>query len=206
MQRGQAAYHCPAGHGLLRVWPDTNAPVGVSLVCTKCGHRIAGDTTLIELAANTAPDMDPEPVPIVRLPDGTVPQGLRPDSAVRTTGWLQLGKLPVSSGFWAAAAAFCATAPLYPWLPFVATPLGYLAWKQYTTHWLPASQAVNMRRTAAEELNPGQHVRLYGTAGPVGEVGAVGADAQGQIRLRMVGGTEIIRRPGQRVWQADLRN
>ncbi|TWP42179.1 hypothetical protein FKR81_43130 [Lentzea tibetensis] len=206
MQHGPAAYHCPAGHGPLRVWPDANAPADLSLVCTRCGHRIMADATLIESAEEAASHVDPEPIPMVRLPDGAAPRGLRPDGTVRTTGWVQFGKLPVSSGFWAASAAFFATVPLHPWLPVVATPLGYLVWKWCTTRWRPSSQAVNTRRTPAEDLEPGQHIRLYGTAGPVGEVSATGADAQGRIRLRVVGGLEVLRRPGQPVWQVDLRN
>jgi hypothetical protein len=128
---------------------------------------------------------------------------------VRTTGWAQLGKLRVSSGFCAAQAAFLVTAPLVqviPWIPIVATPLGYVAWKLCSTKWFPASQAVNVRRIQVEELTTGQLIRLYGAAGPVGEVSAVAADAAGRIRLRIVGGGELLRRSGRTVCQVDLRN
>jgi hypothetical protein len=91
------------------------------------------------LPSEPAPDMavpdtgeDPRTGSVVRLPSGTAPRGLRPDGMVRTTGWVQFGKLPVSSGFCAAQAAFLATAPLAPiasWLPVVAAPVGYLGWK-----------------------------------------------------------------------------
>ncbi|NKE56759.1 hypothetical protein FXN61_07900 [Lentzea sp. PSKA42] len=210
MQNGPGAYHCPAGHGALRVWPDENAPSELSLVCTRCGHRIMVDAALIELAERDAATVEvTEPEPMVRLPGGAAPRGLGPDGTVRTTGWVQLGKLRVSSGFCAAQAAFLATAPLIqviPWISVVATPLGYLAWKLCSTTWFPASQAVNVRRVRVEELTAGQQIRLYGAAGPVGEVSAVAADAAGRIRLRMVGGRELLRRSGQLVWQVDLRN
>jgi hypothetical protein len=210
MQNGPGAYHCPAGHGALRVWPDETAPSELSLVCTRCGHRIMADTALIELAERNAATAEVvEPAAMVRLPDGTAPRGLRPDGTVRTTGWAQLGKLRVSSGFCAAQAAFLVTAPLVqviPWIPVVATPLGYVAWKLYSTKWFPASQAVNVRRTRVEELTAGQLIRLYGAAGPVGEVSGVAGDAAGRIRLRLVGGGEVLRRSGQLVWQVDLRN
>ncbi|WP_269814326.1 hypothetical protein [Lentzea terrae] len=40
----------------------------------------------------------------------------------------------------------------------------------------------------------------------MGEVSGVAGDAAGRIRLRLVGGGEVLRRSGQLVWQVDLRN
>ncbi|GLZ30147.1 hypothetical protein Lesp02_23370 [Lentzea sp. NBRC 105346] len=205
LQQGPAAYHCPGGHGVLRVWPDAESPTGLRLACTGCGHGVTADTKLVELA--TSDQATVEMAPEVRLADGTAPEGLRPDGTVRATAGVQLGNMPVSSGVWAALAALSAAVPLAaaaPALPVVAPPLAYLLWKLCTRR-LPASQAVNTQRTPAAELTTGQQIRLYGTAGPVGEVSAVGADAMGRIRLRMVGGMELLRKPGQQVWQVELR-
>ncbi len=207
-QRGPSAHRCPAGHGALRVWPDADAPSGVCLVCTACGHRVAVDDTSLRAAIDDEPAAQAETVPGVRLSDGIAPRGLRPDGSVRTTGWAQFGDMPISSGFLAALVAFSAAVPLVPvasLVPVVAPPIGYLAWK-LGTRWRPASQAVNTRRVPISTLTPGQQIRLYGTAGPVGEVSAVTTSATGHLMVRMVGGLEIMRRPEQQIWQVDLRN
>jgi hypothetical protein len=208
IQRGPSARRCPAGHGALRVWPDADAPSGMCLVCTACGHRVTVDNASLHGSPDDEPAAQPENTPVVRLPDGIAPRGLRPDGTVRTTGWAQLGNVPIPTGFLAALAAFSAAVPLVsmaPLVPVVAPPIGYLAWKLGTRR-RPASQAVNTRRVPIAELTAGQQVRLYGTAGPVGEVSAVTPGAGGQLRVRMAGGLEILRRPEQHMWQVDLRN
>ncbi|MEU0885642.1 hypothetical protein ABZ345_44265 [Lentzea sp. NPDC005914] len=207
-QRGRSAHRCPAGHGALRVWPDADAPSGMCLTCTTCGHRVTVDDTSLRRAADDEPAAQTETAPSVCLSDGIAPRGLRPDGTVRTTGWAQFANMPISTGFLTALAAFSAAVPLVPvapLIPVVAPPIGYLAWK-LGTRWRPASQAVNTRRVPIAALTAGQQIRLYGTAGPVGEVSTVTASATGHLKVRMVGGLEILRRPEQQIWQVDLRN
>jgi hypothetical protein len=207
-QRGPSAHHCPAGHGALRVWPDADAPTGMCLICTTCGHRVTVDDTSLHAATDEEPAARTETAPGVRLSDGIAPRGLLPDGTVRTTGWAQFGNMPIPTGFLVALAALSAAVPLVPvapLVPVVAPPIGYLAWK-LGTRWRPASQAVNTRRVPIAALTAGQQIRLYGTAGPVGEVRSVTANATGHLRVRMVGGLEILRRPEQQIWQVDLRN
>lgn len=207
-QRGPSAHRCPAGHGALRVWPDADAPSGMCLVCTTCGHRITVDSTLQGQSTEDEPAARLVQAPVVRLPDGIAPRGLRPDGTVRTTGWVQFGNVPIPTGFLAALAAFSAAVPLVslaPLVPVVAPPIGYLAWR-LGARWRPASQAVNTRRVPTAALTAGQQIRLYGTAGPVGEVSTVTTGVTGHLKVRMVGGLEILRRPEQQIWQVDLRN
>lgn len=207
-QRGPSAHRCPAGHGALRVWPDADAPAGMCLVCTTCGHRTAVDSTTTDRSTEDEPTARDEQAPVVRLSDGIAPRGLLPDGTVRTTGWGQFGSMPVSTGVMAALAAFSAAVPLAsmaPLIPVVAPPIGYLAWR-LGAKWRPASQAVNTRRVPTAALTAGQLIRLYGTAGPVGEVSTVTADETGRLKVRMVGGLELLRRPDQQIWQVDLRS
>jgi hypothetical protein len=207
-QRGPAAHRCPAGHGALRVWPDADVPSGMCLVCTTCGHRATVDGMSPHRSTEDEPAARPEEPPVVRLPDGIAPRGLRPDGTVRTTGWVQFGNMPIPTGFLAALAAFSAAVPLAslaPLVPVVAPPIGYLAWR-LGARWRPASRAVNTRRVPIAALTAGQQIRLYGTAGPVGEVSTVTTGATGHLKVRMVGGLEILRRPEQQIWQVDLRN
>ncbi|GAB2834315.1 hypothetical protein [Lentzea nigeriaca] len=207
-QRSSSAHRCPAGHGALRVWPDADAPSGMCLVCTTCGHRIQVHNTSLHLSTDDEPTARTEKAPAVRLPDGTTPRGLLPDGTVRTTGWVQLGNMPIPSGFLAALIAFSAAVPLVsvaPLVPVVAPPIGYLAWK-LGMRWRPASRAVNTRRVPTAALTVGQQIRLFGTAGPVGEVSTVTTGAAGHLQVRMVGGLKILRRPEQQIWQVDLRN
>lgn len=206
-QRGPSAHRCPAGHGALRVWPNADAPSGMCLVCTTCGHRVTVDGTTAHRSTDDEPTARKEQPPAVRLPDGITPRGLLPDGTVRTTGWAQFGSMPVPTGLVAALAAFSAAVPLAsvaPLIPVVAPPIGYLAWK-LGAKWRPASQAVNTRRVPTAALTAGQLIRLYGTAGPVGEVSTVVPDVTGRLKVRMVGGLELLRRPDQRIWQVDLR-
>src|SRR5207302_493360 len=72
------------------------------------------------------------------------PRGLRANGTIRTTGWLQLGSWPVSSGVFAALTGFALGTVLVagqPALPVILAAAGYLSWK-ITTGWvLPASRA-----------------------------------------------------------------
>ncbi|MFD4668917.1 hypothetical protein ACFWNN_04230 [Lentzea sp. NPDC058450] len=130
--------------------------------------------------AAPAPAADPGP----RLADGRTPRGLTPGGWVRTTGWLQVGHHPVSSALLAAvagllgavviAAALVRTQPVAAGFLVLAAPVvcgG--AWWLFTTRLKPASPARNIGTAPANELSVGEHVRLYGSIGPVGQVAAV---------------------------------
>ncbi|KAA5834339.1 hypothetical protein ABT337_11150 [Saccharopolyspora hirsuta] len=129
------------------------------------------------------------------------PRGQRPDGTIRTTGWLQLGRHPISSGIWAAlagAAPGLALVDLAAWLPLALPALTCTAWYA-TTRWLrPASPAINRERLRADELLPGDPVRLHGPIGPVGIVEQVTPDTEQHVRVRFTGGTH-------RVLPADAR-
>ena len=143
----------------------------------------------------------------VQLPDGSTPRGLCPDGIVRTTGWLQVGRTPISSGLWTVLAAFFLTIPLGPsWLPFLAAVVGFAAWKAWTLRVRPASRAVNLESKPVAELLPGERFRLYGSAGPVGEVDALQLDAGGWLRVWLHGGQELTLAPDHQVQRVELRN
>lgn len=118
------------------------------------------------------------------LVDGRTPRGLTPDGWVRTTGWLQFGSRPVSSSLVAAvvgllgavivAAALMRTAPVVAGILVLTVPVvcgG--AWWLFVARLKPASPARNVGTKHAEELMPGDNVRLLGSIGPVGQVAAV---------------------------------
>ncbi|WP_199440416.1 hypothetical protein [Umezawaea beigongshangensis] len=209
LQRGSRAYHCPAGHGALDVATCEDGQTGFVLVCRRCGHHLAVDTALVG-AALAMTVLDDDRVPAVRLPDGSAPRGLMPDGVVRTTGWLQVARRPISSGVWAVLVGFFAGLPLVSspgtaWLPLLTPVVAWGLWKLWTIRLRPASKAVNTGLVPAAHLVAGDLVRLYGSAGPVGVVGAVGADAAGGVRLRLVGGQEFYRQPSDRLWSVSLR-
>jgi hypothetical protein len=211
-QSSSLAYHCPFGHGLLTAIEDELTSTGLALICPACGHRVGVDTAILgsalaHSAISTLTDATADAP--VRLPDGGTPRGLRADGTVRTTGWVQLAKIPISSGLWAVLLGFLVgimLVPALPWLPFAGALGGYLFWKLHTTKLRPASKAVNTRKSTAREVVAGELIRLYGTAGPVGRVAAIAADAEGRVRLRLAGGHEFMRAPTQRMWRVDLRN
>jgi hypothetical protein len=211
LQQGPLAYHCPQEHGPLQVCTDERAQTGFGLVCHTCGHRIGVDTALLGTALAQAPMSvlgHPEP-PAVQLRDGSRPRGLLADGTIRTTGWLQVGTRPVSSGLWAAFTGFwfgLLLVPVFGGAPLFTPLVGYLLWKWHTTKWRPASKAVNTGRVTASGVETGQLIRLYGSAGPVGKVAAIGADAEGRVRLRITGGQEFLRVPLDQVCVVELRN
>ena len=119
-----------------------------------------------------------------RLADGRAPRGLTPGGWVRTTGWLQVGHHTVSSALlaatagllWAlvAAAALVRTSPVTAGVLVLTAPVvcgG--AWWLVTARIMPASPARNTGTKHADELVPGDVVRLHGVIGPVGRVVAV---------------------------------
>ncbi|MGI5499029.1 hypothetical protein [Lentzea sp. CA-135723] len=134
----------------------------------------------VDLFSKAAPATEPGP----RLADGRTPRGLTPGGWVRTTGWLQVGHHPVSSALLAAvagllaavvlAAALVRAQPVAAGVLVLVTPVvcgG--AWWLFTTRLKPASPARNVGTSPANELAAGEHVRLYGSIGPVGQVAAV---------------------------------
>jgi hypothetical protein len=141
------------------------------------------------------------------LPNGSTPRGLCPNGMVRTTGWVQIGHTPISSGLWATLAGFSLTVPFgLPWLSFVTAILGYGAWKSWVLFVRPSSRAVNIDTVAMAELLPGQWFRLYGSAGPAGEVEAVDFDPAGWPHVWLAGGRELTLSPDHRVHRIELRD
>ena len=116
--------------------------------------------------------------------DGLPPRGLTPGGWVRTTGWLQVGDHPVSSSHLAAAAGLLwalvggillmARFPVAAGVLVIGAPVVCgTSWWIVTTRVLPASSARNIGTKPVGELVPGELVRLYGSAGPVGQVAEV---------------------------------
>jgi hypothetical protein len=123
---------------------------------------------------------EPEPI----LAHGTPPRGLTEDGWVRTTGWLQVGDHPVSSASVAAVAgllwASVGAAVLVREFPVIAGVLVLtapvlcgVAWWLFTSRVRPASTARNIETRSADDLVPGDLVRVYGSIGPVAQVAEV---------------------------------
>ena len=143
----------------------------------------------------------------VQLPNGGTPRGLCPNGMVRTTGWLQIARTPISSGLWATLAGFFLTIPLGgTWQPFLAAALGFAGWKLWTLRIQPSSRAVNLESKPVAELLPGEWFRLYGSAGPVGEVEALQLDPGGWLHVWLYGGRQLTLAPDYRVRRVQLRN
>jgi hypothetical protein len=129
----------------------------------------------IDLFSEPVADPDPSREPVTR------PRGLTEGGWVRTTGWLQIGDHPVSSIHLAAlvgllwalvgAAVLVGTHPVVAgWLVLVVPVLCGGFWWLLVTRLRPASAARNVGVKRADELVPGDLVRLYGSIGPVAEV------------------------------------
>ncbi|MGP4018903.1 hypothetical protein [Saccharopolyspora sp. 5N708] len=137
------------------------------------------------------------------------PRGRQPDGTIRTTGWLQLGPWPISSGLWAAltgAALGLALIDLQTWLPVILAATAYATWFT-TTRWLrPASSAANVGRVRAEDLHPDTPVRIYGPIGPVGIVDQVTPASYQQVLVRFTGGTQRFLPADTRCHVVELRS
>lgn len=121
----------------------------------------------------------------------TPPRGLGDDGTIRTTGWLQLGPLVISSGFWATLTGLAAGLALlwwWAWLPLVLAVAGGLGWWVWTRKLRPASRATNLRRVPAANLHPGLPIRLYGAIGPVAIVDAVTGDDSDHVTVTFTNG------------------
>ncbi|GGI90995.1 hypothetical protein GCM10011581_30030 [Saccharopolyspora subtropica] len=160
----------------------------------------------VELPARTRADLAREPLGklaaddtrhSIDLDDDLDPQpparGSQPDGTIRTTGWLQLGPWPISSGVWAlltGAALGLALIDLATWLTLALPAATFTTWYA-TIRWIrPASAARNLGRAPAAELLPGEAVRLYGPIGPVGIVDQVTPAHHQQVLVRYAGGTQ----------------
>ncbi|GGM76167.1 hypothetical protein GCM10011609_10120 [Lentzea pudingi] len=144
----------------------------------------------VDLFAEVEAAADPVPTAVdggVATVDGGVPRGLTPDGWVRTTGWLQVGDHPVSSALLAALAgllwALVGAAVLVSEFPVAAgvltltVPVVFgVSWWLFTTRVRPASTARNIGTSRADELEPGDLVRLHGSIGPIGRVSEVAAE------------------------------
>lgn len=128
------------------------------------------------------------------LADGRPPRGLTAEGWVRTTGWLQFGRHPVSSAYVAAlagllwglagAAGLVDRSAVAAGALAVTTPvLCAGSWWLFTTRLRPASSARNVATKHADELAPGDVVRLHGSIGPVGQVTAVTFGEKVQVHL-----------------------
>lgn len=141
------------------------------------------------------------------LPIGGMPRGMCPTGIVRTTGWLQVGRTPISSGLWAVLAGFFLTIPFQlPWLPWLAAALAFAGWKAWTVGLRPSSRAVNLESKPALQLLPGEWFRLYGSAGPVAGVEALRLDPYGWLHVWVHGGRELTLAPNHQVRRVELRN
>ncbi|WP_406690934.1 hypothetical protein REH65_01560 [Saccharopolyspora sp. ID03-671] len=121
----------------------------------------------------------------------TPPRGTQADGTIRTTGWLQIGPLAISSGLWAALSGLAAGLALtwvWTWLPLVLAVVGLAAWWLWIRRLRPASRATNLRRVPAHRLRPGTPVRLHGAIGPVGIVETVTRDDTERITVGFTSG------------------
>ncbi|MEV0699697.1 hypothetical protein AB0I53_17575 [Saccharopolyspora sp. NPDC050389] len=137
------------------------------------------------------------------------PRGQQPDGTIRTTGWLQLGRRPISSGLWAVlagAALGLALIDLNTWLPLILPAAAYATWFA-TIRWIrPASAATNLELLHADELLPGDAIRIYGPIGPVGIVDQVTPATNQQVLVRFTGGTQRFLPEDARCHLVALRN
>lgn len=162
-------------------------------------------------------DLFTEPAHVVetapRLPDGRPPRGLTAGGWVRTTGWLQVADSPVSSVYVAAAAGFLwapvfavslmARFPVAAGVLVITTPvLTGVAWWFFTTTLKPSSVARNVDEKDANDLVPGDVVRLHGSIGPVGQVTKVTYDDD--VLVDFHGGGRQSWAPGHVVHIAEL--
>jgi hypothetical protein len=133
------------------------------------------------------------------------PSGLLDDGLVRTTGWLQLGARPISSGLVAAlvclphavvlALALMPASPVAALLTALLLPLVCAGVRLLVHTLVPASRARNVEVLPAGDLTAGLAVRLYGSIGLVGRIRST-AVADGQVDVGFEGGTTF-------TWAAD---
>ena len=140
-----------------------------------------------------------EPVDGPMLASGHRPRGLQPTGLVRTTGWLQLGRRPVSSAFLAALAGFplaamivaalVTTMPVVGVLIALLPALCYGGWRLLTVRLRPASAARDVGTATVDEVAKGSWIRLYGSIGPVAQVASTSAEAE-LVEVTFAGGAK----------------
>ncbi|MEV4645779.1 hypothetical protein [Saccharopolyspora sp. NPDC049357] len=154
------------------------------------GHETLAKITTEHLHRDDGEDLDfPDQAP------PTPPRGTLADGTIRTTGWLQIGPLALSSGLWAALtglAAGLALTWLWVWLPVVLAVAGLLGWWVFTRRLRPASRATNLRRVPAANLRPGLPVRLHGPIGPVAVVETLAGTDDGHVTVVFTNGHQRI--------------
>ncbi|SFS81535.1 hypothetical protein [Saccharopolyspora flava] len=131
----------------------------------------------------------------------TPPRGTLADGTIRTTGWLQIGPLAISSGLWATlagAATGLALTRVWAWLPLVLAVTGLACWWLWVRRWRPASRATNLRRVPAARLRPGTPLRLHGAIGPVAVVESVTPDGPERVTVTFTSGHRHHLRTGRR--------
>jgi hypothetical protein len=142
-----------------------------------------------------------------RLPDGRTPRGLRPNGMVRTTGWLQFGRVPVSSGVWPALAVGLLTLPFgVPWLPIPGAVTGFGLWVVWIRYVQPSSPVVKLDSAAASELRPDDWFRPYGGVGPAAQVAHTRPEPDDLVRITLRGGRVLTLAPDYRVRRVRLRS
>ncbi|GAB2813101.1 hypothetical protein [Lentzea nigeriaca] len=149
--------------------------------------------TGIDLFAKPPEITDPPP----SLAHGKPPRGLTKAGWVRTTGWLQVGDHPVHSAHVAAlvgllwslvgASLLVSAFPVVAGILVLTVPvLCGGSWWLFTAFMKPSSVARNLGTKHADELSPGDLVRLYGSIGPIGQVTAVASSDD--VRVTFHGG------------------
>ncbi len=142
-----------------------------------------------------------------RLPDGRTPRGLRPNGMVRTTGFVQVGRAPVSSGVWPALAVGLVALPFGPpWLPVPCAAAGFLLWEVWIRYVQPCSRAVNLDSVPAVELRADDWFRPYGGIGPAGQVARTRVDPDDLVHVTLRGGRELTLSPDFQVRRVRLRD
>lgn len=182
----------PLDLALLRGLLDTNEPTPdpacredattVLTVVTAAEPPDATERTTILAPVHDTPT---EPTDVPESQPATA-RGLRPDGTIRTTGWLQIGTVVVSSGVWAALLGLTAACLLFPHQPLLSSIVAVCGWTLWkvTTVWIrPASTAINRDTVAAADLTPGACLRIYGPIGPVGVLHGISSGRRGRVRL-----------------------
>ena len=132
---------------------------------------------------------------------------MRPDGMVRTTGFLQFGRVPVSSGVWPALAGFLVALPFGPpWLPFPCAAVAFALWVVWIRYAQPRSRAVNLDSAPASELRPGDWFRPYGGIGPAAQVAETEAVPGDLLHVSLRGGRELTLAPDYRIRRVRLRD
>lgn len=125
---------------------------------------------------------------------------------VRTTGWLQIGGVPISTGVWPALAGGLAALPFgVPWLPFPCAAAGFALWEVWSRYVQPSSRAVNLDSVPASELRPDDWFRPYGGIGPAAQVAESRPVPDDLVRVTLRGGRVLTLSPEYRVRRVRLR-